>query len=346
MPAHSGTQQLARVIGYASPQTMNEHSDTLAALLEGLRSRGDKPAVVQAHSDRVWHLTYDTLATDVARYADGLTAAGLTGGDRVLMFAAGGPDWITAFLAVIATGAVAVPLDTQTDADTLRHTLDDSGARWAITDDARQAQLDEAGFTGKVLRIDDTQSGDSWRDVKAAADGGPDVDFEPDATAILFYTSGTTGPPKGVPLSHRNLAFQLRAVVEAGLVDDDDVVLQPLPAHHVYPLVVGTLAPLALGLTIVIPEAMLGPAIVRAIQAGDVTFIVGVPRLYDALITAIESRIAEAPAPARLYLRNAYRLTVDSARSSRCWRPAARRSARKRHSRSRRSAGRLPRAMA
>jgi long-chain acyl-CoA synthetase len=73
----------------------------------------------------------------------------------------------------------------------------------------------------------------------------------PEDIMTLFYTSGTTGAPKGVPLTHRNLAFQINAVAEANVVTEDDRVLLPLPLHHVYPFVVGTLTPLALGLTIV-----------------------------------------------------------------------------------------------
>src|SRR5690606_15061418 len=121
----------------------------------------------------------------------------------------------------------------------------------------------------------------------------------PDDTALLFFTSGTTGPPKGVPLKHHHLAFQLRTIQEANFVRESDRVLQPLPPHHVYPLVVGTLAPLALGLPIVLPHAMLGPALVRALREGEVTLIVGVPRLFEALASGIESRLQEAPFPLR-----------------------------------------------
>src|SRR5207247_10761378 len=75
----------------------------------------------------------------------------------------------------------------------------------------------------------------------------------PEDRAVLFYTSGTTGPPKGVPLTHRNLAFQLNTLLAADLVSSDDRVLLPLPLHHVYPFTIALLTPLALGLPIVLP---------------------------------------------------------------------------------------------
>src|SRR5439155_11143759 len=91
-----------------------------------------------------------------------------------------------------------------------------------------------------------------------------EVSVSPEDRAVLFYTSGTTGPPKGVPLTHRNLAFQLNAISAADLVTKNDRVLLPLPLHHVYPFTIGVLTPLTLGLPIVIPYTLTGPQLTRA----------------------------------------------------------------------------------
>jgi len=289
---------------------MSTDSATLLEFFGTLRTHGDKPAIVQVHADGARLLTYETLSTDVARYSEGMTKAGLAAGDHLILLARGGTDWITAFLAGIAAGAVPVPLDTQTEEETLRHIVRDCNARWAVTDSRHSELLADAGFKGTELRLDDVEDGASWLEIKAEAPGSIDPEFSPDDTAVLFYTSGTTGPPKGVPLTQRNVAFQLRAIFEAGLVGTDDRILQPLPSHHVYPLIVGTLAPLSLGLTIVIPEATLGPEIVAALRSEKVSFIVGVPRLYEALITAIESRIGKEKGVAGMYLRFAYALCL------------------------------------
>lgn len=120
---------------------------------------------------------------------------------------------------------------------------------------------------------------------------------------MLFYTSGTSGSEKGVPLSHRNLAVQLRAVREAGFVRETDRVLLPLPLHHVYPFVIGRLAPLALWLPVVFPEALTGPQVLRAIREGDVGVVIGVPRLYTALISGVEARVAQGGAWAMALFR-------------------------------------------
>jgi long-chain acyl-CoA synthetase len=103
-----------------------------------------------------------------------------------------------------------------------------------------------------------------------------------------------------VPLSHANLVFQLNALIKSGLVTEGDRLLLPLPLHHVYPFVVGMLAPLTLGLSLILPRALTGTQVARAIHDGGATLIVGVPRLYEALVSGIESRIEAAGYTARM----------------------------------------------
>src|SRR4030095_16103547 len=115
-----------------------------------------------------------------------------------------------------------------------------------------------------------------------------------DAAAVLFYTSGTTGPPKGVPLSHRNIVSQIDTVAKVQLITSDDRVLLPLPLHHVYPFVIGMLSPLALGVPLILPFSLSGQQLLRALREGEVTAIVGVPRLYSALYGGIRNKGASS----------------------------------------------------
>ncbi len=272
------------------------------------------------------------LANAATRVAVGLKAAGLEPAERVLLYAPNSPGWVIACLGLLRLGAVPVPVDSQADATDLDHISASSGARWAFTASHLAAQLAEAVGHGRVKPIlldadaevadgdtpgveprqDDAaerRSQDHPRagaartlgdlagtpDLKAAAQadtaGLPAVS-DADAEAVLFFTSGTSGPPKGVPLTHRNLLANVAALLAEGIVTEQDRVLLPLPLHHVYPFALGLLAPVTCGVPVVLPQALTGPALARALDAGEVTVILGIPRLYAALVGAVDRRIA------------------------------------------------------
>lgn len=282
-------------MAYQSSQNFldNDSLDTLGALHKVLIEQGDKPALLALQKDTVEQWSYAELTEQSQRLAQGLAAAGIGKGDVVVLLADNNPAWIIACLAVLQAGAVVTPLDTQLSVEVLSHILDDSRPSLIFTSAAKVDRL--AGLETEVKpqlvllnAAEDDQR--SWRQLlKDVHEDLPTV--APEDTATLFYTSGTTGPPKGVPLTHGNLAFQLTTIKQAKLVSEDDRVLLPLPLHHVYPFVVGLLAPLSLGLPLILPHALTGPQLVRSLREGQVSLIIGVPRLYSALYDGIRTRV-------------------------------------------------------
>lgn len=265
---------------------------TLQSLVEGLGEHGDRPAVLTFRDEGADELSYAELADLARRLANGLAEAGVGRGDRVALFAANRPEWILACLAVLRAGAVAVPLDAGLDDEALGRILASSGARLVFTASGKTGQLEQAGPDVRPVSLDAEEDDErGWRRLLSSRDAElPKV--EPDEVAALFYTSGTTGAAKGVPLTHSNLAYQFDTLLgEYDLVGEDDRLLLPLPLHHVYPFVIGMLTPLAAGLPMILPRALTGPQLARALKEGGVTLIVGVPRLYDALVSGIEDRI-------------------------------------------------------
>src|ERR687894_260257 len=266
---------------------------TLKSFFDTLHERGDRPAVLALHKEDVESWSYEELADHARRLAGGLIDAGVGRGDYVALFAANRVEWILACLGAIGAGAVVVPLDAQIDDEIPAPALADSGARLIFTTGegaGRLEHLDIEAAPRPVLLDAGEEDEGSWRSLLADGDAEELPQPEPQDRAALFYTSGTTGTAKGVPLSHRNLVFELNTLLEADLLTDDDRVMLPLPLHHVYPFVIGMLTPLAAGLPIVMPNALTGPQITRALQEGEVTLVVGVPRLYDALYSGIEER--------------------------------------------------------
>jgi long-chain acyl-CoA synthetase len=184
---------------------------TLQSLVETLSEHSDQAVMLALHKEGVERWSYAELADHVQRLAHGLAAAGVGCGDHVALLADNRPAWIIACLAVLKAGAVVVPVDVQFGSQVLDHILHDSGAR-AIFTTAEASKRLEGLNTEVPMRpiILDVEADDerSWRRLLTDRAGElPHV--KPEALAALFYTSGTTGPPKGVPLTHGHLVFQL-----------------------------------------------------------------------------------------------------------------------------------------
>ncbi len=266
-------------------------TETLQQVVDSLGAAGEKTALfaLDRTSSRTW--SYRELAERSQSFGKGLVKAGFKPGDRVILLAQNRPEWIAAALGVLKAGAVVVPIDVQFGDDDLRHVLADSAARAVITTERRVPRLQQLDPRRQIISLDASPDDErSWEKFcRAGAAELPDI--RPNDPAVLFYTSGTTGPPKGVPLTQANIASQLRVVSQLQIVTDADRILLPLPLHHVYPLVIGMLTPLSLGLPIILPFSLTGQQLLRALREGGVTAIIGVPRLYSALYAGIRSRV-------------------------------------------------------
>ena len=269
---------------------------SLRDLIDALPRGADKPAIIALQKEGLDLWSYRKLSEHVVRLAAGLAEAGLCRGERVAILAGNSPEWVVSCLAVIQTGGVAVPLDAQLAANAINQVLKDSGVRLVFTIRGDLQRLQTVGGDPRLRPILlDSEPSDprGWRCMLGAGTvAWPEP--APEEAATLFYTSGTTGSSKGVPLSHRNLVFQLNAIIAANLLADADRVLLPLPLHHTYPFVIGMLLPLAMGLPIVMPQALTGPQMMRAIREGAATAVVGVPGLFEALYSGIGARVESA----------------------------------------------------
>ena len=282
--------------------------DSLADLAGCLDQSGDVPAVISYSKDTSKTWSAREIGDTASRLAQGLRDQGIEPGQRVLLLAPASPRFIVAALAVFRIGAVIAPVDVQASDENLAHVFKASQMRLVFTTERlarRLAQLDAPPDVPMFLldveddedqterEQEDVPTARSWKRLLADKPGKP-AQPKADDTAVLFYTSGTTGPPKGVSLSHTNILSQVRMLQDSGLLVDGDRLLLPLPLHHVYPVVIGMLAPLALGIPIVLPRALVGKEITRALREGEATIILGIPRLYSTIFQGIQDRVASS----------------------------------------------------
>ncbi|MBK9115747.1 MAG: AMP-binding protein [Betaproteobacteria bacterium] len=188
------------------------------------------PAV--AHGDAVRH-DYAALARRAAGLAAGLRAAGLSAGDRVVLASRNVPEYVEALYGCWWAGIVAVPVNAKLHAKEMAFVLADCGARWALVDDAWRAALAAvAADVPSLARV--VAWGDAeYRSLVARPPEGDPVAVAPDAPAWLFYTSGTTGRPKGVEITHANLAAMGQCFLsDVEGIEPGDALLHPAPLSH------------------------------------------------------------------------------------------------------------------
>src|SRR5712671_5324140 len=280
----------------------------MVSLLRDLTARGQHLCVIAFAEDGVASWDSKTVGDRAFRLARGLQDAGVSQGSRVAIWAPNSPVWIVSALAILAARGVVVPIDDLADAEQFDAALASSAVRLIFT------TADHFEASGDILRthavrvilVDEPegagQPATGWRSMLGErTDDLPVPDL--DQPALLSWTSGTTGSPKAFLLTHRNIATNVEALLQLAVVGPQDRALLPLPLHHAYPFIVGMLTTLTIGTAIVLPGGTTGPQLMRAMREGEVTTIIGVPRLYDALWTAIETRVTTRGATVRLIWR-------------------------------------------
>lgn len=262
----------------------------LKSLLDDFDSHADQSAIVSVLPSGTTELSYGELLEKVRRLSASLMNYGMRKADRAVIAGANSAEWIIACLAVIYSGGVAVPVDWAQGSEELKHIITDSAATWIFADEQALVNIlkvfPENNF--KVFRLEQCEREcnliESTLEVSAEPASGD--------LAFVFYTSGTSGMPKGVPLTHANVCLQLDSLIrKTDLLKKGDRLLIPLPLYHVYPLNVGLLSPLSLGLSVILAAAPTGPEIQRALKEGKATVLISVPRLVRSLYNGIDSRV-------------------------------------------------------
>ncbi|MEO8095087.1 MAG: AMP-binding protein, partial [Pseudolysinimonas sp.] len=177
--------------------------------------------------------TYDELAERIDRLADALIARGVAPGDRVAYLGANAPEFLETLFAAAAAGAVFVPLNTRLAAPEIAYQLEDSGATIVIVS-AECAPLLAGSATTSITVGDDYE--------RMLADAKPtrrDLTVSLDDPAMILYTSGTTGRPKGAVLTHGNMTWNSINVLIDYDVTSRDVALMVAPLFHVAALGMG-----------------------------------------------------------------------------------------------------------
>jgi len=215
--------------------------DVSAFVFEHAAERGDKPALIDGPSGRT--ITYAQLAQAVRAFAAGLAARGFGSGDALAIYMPNVPEYAIAFHGAAAAGGKATTVNPLYRANELAHQLEDSKAKLLITvppflDAAREAAA-EVGIGDEVYVLGEAEGAKPFSDLLGDPADAPEVEIDPENDlAVLPYSSGTTGLPKGVMLSHRNLVANLIQIQDVFRIDPEDTTIGVLPFFHIYGMTV------------------------------------------------------------------------------------------------------------
>jgi acyl-CoA synthetase (AMP-forming)/AMP-acid ligase II len=240
--------------GAAAPEVEIPVRDVTSFVLEHATERADKPALIDGPSGRA--ITYGELHDRVAALAAGLAGRGFGAGDVLGVYMPNTPEYAIAFHGAAAAGGSCTTVNPLYTANELAHQLTDSGARMLVTvpaflDAAREA-AERAGIGDEVYVLGDVDGAKPFTGLFGDPAAAPAVAFDARADlAVLPYSSGTTGLPKGVMLSHHNLVANLCQIQDGFPIAEDDTLIGVLPFFHIYGMTVIMNQGLRAGATIV-----------------------------------------------------------------------------------------------
>jgi long-chain acyl-CoA synthetase len=249
-------------------------------------------------------ITVAEIAALIGRWQAALAALGLAAGDRVAVCLKNGVDWVALDLAALGLGLVVVPLYVDDNPDNIAWCVANAESRLLVVESTKMASaLKNTGSVLPpvyVLRPDAGDPNATVASLLPAATAMPQFRSLPEKTlATMCYTSGTSGRPKGVMLSHGNIIANVLSCQETRMARSTDLFLSILPLSHMFERTGGYYLPLSIGAKVVYARSVAELAEDLAAQAPTVMF--AVPRIFEKFYARVDEALAKSPAKRWLF---------------------------------------------
>ena len=255
----------------------------VSLLAESAERWAERPALI-FYSNEPWSWTYAELWSASRRVARLLQASGIAKGDRVLLWGDNRPEWVAAFFGTLILGAIAVPIDAQSTEDFLALIQDATQPQYMFLGSEQEQRL--SGNHPPFLLFDELITRSETLEPLGEAEALAGV--EPDDIAELVFTSGTTGSPKGVILTHRNIFANVEMATSAFRVTPENRVLAILPLSHMFEQVADLFVPISAGATVVYLSSLRPDVIFAAMAHYRITNMGCVPRVLELFADGIK----------------------------------------------------------
>ncbi len=280
---------------------VREHSDRIALRMPipKERKRGGGISLV------LNEISYSRLGEMVGRFATALRELGVQKGDKVALISKPRAAWVTAFFAILKTGATVLPLDPDLQRGEIERILTEAEVKGAVISGFKLAEMNEikkSSLPGLFIVSMDRPQDKEALFLDALLLGRkptPAEEVSPDDMAILMYTSGTTGNAKGAMLLHRNITSNALTALKVVDLSERDDFLTIVPWYHIYGLTITLITPIIAGATTTYAPVDRNLALVM--KKAHPTIILGVPKLYHVLYARIMDSINQSPVKRALY---------------------------------------------
>lgn len=254
--------------------------------------------------------TYGETINAARSIAYRLETEGIEFGDRVALISENHPRWAIAYFGILFRGAVCVPIDPHGAIDTITNFFENSEAKLAFIGDKFIEDFhkieENLGRKIPAVVLQDIESNNGFQKFSdwVKTERPADYDSRPlpakhEDLAQLTYTSGTTGTPKGVPLTHANIYYETWGCQEVMHISEDEVVLSVLPLFHVFAQVVNLWVIASIGGTIYYVEELTPAGLEKAFKTREISLLTGVPRIWYLFHKKIFDQVEAMPAPVR-----------------------------------------------
>ena len=259
--------------------------DTVVDFLRGaVEKYGSRDALLFKPAFRYLRWTYSRLWDESGQVATLLQRRGLTKGDQVILWGPNSPHWVLIFFGCLRAGVIVVPLDLRSAPDYVARVVSRTEPKLAFT--SRFTPKGEADLGIPEI---------AFEELEGAIAGLPepeDVDIQRDDLAEIMFTSGTTGDPKGVMLTHRNLTANIEGVSQYISCEPSSRLLSILPLSHMYEQMGGLFVTLYYGASVTYPTSRQPTVLARTMRERKITIMLLVPQGLELLMNGIEREVA------------------------------------------------------
>lgn len=235
-------------------------------------------------------LTYAQVLEKVHALAAWFSANGIVKGDRVAVTGKNSPEWATVYLAAMFAGATVCPIDYALSNGEIENLLRTAEPKFLFVDEEKFAHFTEHDFSYKVYSLSPKHPDLYAYNLKTDSDVTEKLAAnKPDETdlAVILFTSGTTGTPKGVMLTHQNLIADAMIAQTRMTIYETDVFYALLPIHHAYTMLAVLIVSITMGSEVVFGKSMAVTRLMQELKEGQITMLLGVPLLFNKLLAGI-----------------------------------------------------------